>query len=178
MRHGPHDWLIPEVDGTFSAYKYFSVFNLTTTQPTRKKRHGGCSDEDVHSFGGNVYHVHQHVHVQPSNQCAKASDPEPGSPKPKLACCASKEQFDYIVGLSIIFNHGPFVETMDSSTNEIEPGQVSSYVVAANGTVTLVDNTPSLGDDPAHLAVIKNGTEVIAPNVRGPRSPLRLARSQ
>ena len=58
----------------------------------------------------------------------------------------------------------PFADhTAVSSTNEVEPGSVSSYIIGKNGLVKQVDKTTSSGDDPAYLLVLDG--EVIVPNV-------------
>ena len=58
-----------------------------------------------------------------------------------------------------------FARRFSSSTVETEPGSVASFIIGSNGLVKQIDKTPSFGNDPAHLAVVSNGKEVIVPNV-------------
>jgi hypothetical protein len=53
-----------------------------------------------------------------------------------------------------------------SSTVETEPGSVASFIIDSDGLVRQIDQTPSFGNSPAYLAIVNDGKEVIAPNVR------------
>ncbi|KAF9503848.1 hypothetical protein BS47DRAFT_1309153 [Hydnum rufescens UP504] len=45
-----------------------------------------------------------------------------------------------------------------------EPGSIASFIIDSGGLVRQIDQTPSFGNSPPHLAIVNHGKEVIAPN--------------